>query len=602
MDRSTLYDKIYACWLGKRIGGVLGTPVEGCKEIMHLTWYPKLDTVLSLYSSDMDLQLLNLHAIEMYGTRVSTANIAAEWNEHCYFPWDEFGHATTAMRYGFKPPFSGMFDNHFTNCMGCPIRSEIWAAIAAGRPQLAAYFAWQDAVVDHAGGEGVFGEIFNATFEAAAYASTDIPAIIQEALSHIPSTSRVYGAVSLLYSLYEQGLDLPEAREEVLKQYGNPNFTDAPQNIAFGLAGILWGKDFEDAILKVVNLGYDTDCTVATCGAMWGILHGRDSIPEKWSVPIGDTIRVSPAIRGFKAPTNLDELTNRCIALYDMLGYENTDTYVITDEDTTDFAVQHYTLPEGARRSESFCIDLRYENGDPTIAPERPQTLQAVLTNNTTWPWTLEAFVECPYGLTAEEPVRLSVAPGESVRYQTTIKAGPHVYFHIPVDRVYPITLAIKRLNGGDCWRIYRLPVTLLAPNRWKLNGSPTLVPAATVQFKELAEDGIYVAEATLCTPPISRQTRLTCNCMWPTTVELDGQVIIHTEDLSSFVPAYHRTPGSQLWEDILEQGIYKIKVTIRMPDTAKDVLPMFVMSINAPSLVEEPGNWYAFIDDHFAR
>jgi hypothetical protein len=43
MDRATLYDKIYACWLGKNIGGTLGTPVEGRMEVMDLTWYPRLD-------------------------------------------------------------------------------------------------------------------------------------------------------------------------------------------------------------------------------------------------------------------------------------------------------------------------------------------------------------------------------------------------------------------------------------------------------------------------------------------------------------------------------------------------------------------------------
>ena len=29
MERKTLYDRIYACWLGKNIGGTLGTPGGG---------------------------------------------------------------------------------------------------------------------------------------------------------------------------------------------------------------------------------------------------------------------------------------------------------------------------------------------------------------------------------------------------------------------------------------------------------------------------------------------------------------------------------------------------------------------------------------------
>lgn len=120
MERKALYDRIYACWLGKNIGGTLGTPVEGCKEVMHLDWYPRLDPHGALPNDDLDLQLVNLHAMEQEGVRLGAEGIAAEWTEHVYFPWDEYGYSGTAMRMGFKPPFSGMFDNTFTDCMGSP--------------------------------------------------------------------------------------------------------------------------------------------------------------------------------------------------------------------------------------------------------------------------------------------------------------------------------------------------------------------------------------------------------------------------------------------------------------------------------------------------
>lgn len=295
-------------------------------------------------------------------------------------------------------------------------------------------------------------------------------------------------------------------------------------------------------------------------------------------------------------------MTHRCLCLYDKLCCENAEDFTITTEDNSDFAVQHYTLPEGAKRSEAFCVDVRYEDNDPTVAPERVQTLRVTLTNNTTWPWTIEARMECPYGLMSDMPAQIVIAPGETVLYNPTIKADPNAYYNVPNDRVYPSVLAIKRLNCGDRWKIYRLPVTLLAPNRWTLNGKPVLVPAATVQFTETAADGVYVAEATLCTPPVTRETRMICNCVWPTTVELDGDVIMNTEGPSLFMPAYHRVPWDQRRDGILQRGIHKVKVTVRMPEEAKDVLPMFVISLNAPEQVTEPGNFYAYIDDHFAR
>ncbi len=594
MDRTTIYDKIYACWLGKNIGGTLGTPVEGRMEVMELTWYPRLGEGGALPNDDLDLQLLNLHAMEQHGAGTTATHIAAEWTEHCFFPWDEYGYSGTAMRYGFKPPFSGTFDNHFTNCMGSPIRSEIWAAICAGNPKMAAYFAWQDAVVDHAGGEGVFGEIFNAALEAAAFESQDVPALIREALTYIPASSRTHGAVSLTLSLFERGVSLPEARTAILDAYGSPNFTDAPQNIAFELTGLLWGKDFEDAILKVVNLGYDTDCTVATCGAIWGILYGREGISDRWAAPIGDAITVSAAIRGFRAPSDLDELTRRCIKLNTALSLEDPNRFVITEEDESDFEVQHFTLPPDSRSDEAVCVDLRY-GGDPVVAPEKPCTPTFTLTNHTTWPWKVTLSVECPDGLTCDTVDTLAISPEQSVRYCPIIRAVEGG--SIPAERVYACRLAVRRHNCDSLWTTYHTPFTLLAPNRWNLNGKDVLVPACTVRFPTPSESGIYVAEATLSTP-VARPTRLLCNCVDPVTVELDGEIIFKTEGKTLFLPAYHRVPAAQRWDGHLDAGRHTAKVTVRVAEGERDRLPFFVLSLNAPETVFEPGNFFSYIDD----
>ena len=80
-------------------------------------------------------------------------------------------------RRGVETPVSGHFNNDFTDCMGSPIRSEIWAVLTPGNPELAAYFAYQDAIVDHAGGEGVYGEVFFAALESMAFENDDLQAI-----------------------------------------------------------------------------------------------------------------------------------------------------------------------------------------------------------------------------------------------------------------------------------------------------------------------------------------------------------------------------------------------------------------------------------------
>ena len=39
---------------------------------------------------------------------------------------------------------------------------------------------------------------------------------------------------------------------------------------------------FADALLKAVNLGYDTDTVGAVCGGLAGLYYGYDAIPEDW--------------------------------------------------------------------------------------------------------------------------------------------------------------------------------------------------------------------------------------------------------------------------------------------------------------------------------
>lgn len=39
---------------------------------------------------------------------------------------------------------------------------------------------------------------------------------------------------------------------------------------------------FEDALIKVVNLGGDADTNGAICGAMWGAVGGVEAIPKEW--------------------------------------------------------------------------------------------------------------------------------------------------------------------------------------------------------------------------------------------------------------------------------------------------------------------------------
>ena len=78
VDNAQLYDKILACWIGKNIGGTIGSPVEGRMEILHFTDLPDVSDG-PLPNDDLDLQLVNLHALEQRGVRVTTRELSEEW-------------------------------------------------------------------------------------------------------------------------------------------------------------------------------------------------------------------------------------------------------------------------------------------------------------------------------------------------------------------------------------------------------------------------------------------------------------------------------------------------------------------------------------------
>lgn len=48
------------------------------------------------------------------------------------------------------------------------------------------------------------------------------------------------------------------------------------------LFSLIHSTGYEEAILTVVNLGYDTDTTAAVTGALAGVAYGYEAIPERW--------------------------------------------------------------------------------------------------------------------------------------------------------------------------------------------------------------------------------------------------------------------------------------------------------------------------------
>ena len=316
LNEAEFRDKVFACWLGKNIGGTLGMPFEGNTEARALTFYTNVKAGEPAANDDLDLQILWLKAMQDHDGVVDARILGEYWLKHVPVDWNEYGVGKANMRRGLLPPLSGEYCNRqWKNSNGAWIRSEIWACLFPGQPALAARHAREDACVDHGQAEGTYAEIFTAVIESAAFVEPDRDRLIALGLSMIPEESRVARAVNTVLKAKTEGKDWKAAREAVVKETADMGWFQAPLNVAFTMLGWVYGEnDFGKSICIAVGCGDDTDCTGATLGSILGIIYGSKGIPQKWIDPIGLKIK-TVAIAGFENAADLNILTDQTLAM-----------------------------------------------------------------------------------------------------------------------------------------------------------------------------------------------------------------------------------------------------------------------------------------------
>ena len=336
-------DKVRACWLGKNIGGTLGAPFECIRGVYDIDYYTHDLSMGVLPNDDLDLQLLWLNAAETYGKNLTARELGEYWISYVSADWSEYGAGQNNLRFGLLPPIAGWYNNHNKDSCGCFIRSELWACLAPGHPEIAVKYAREDAICDHAH-EGMYAEIFCAALQSAAFVESDREKLMAAALSYIPGDCAIARVAATVKECYESGIDWKQARKIILQRFpgsfgllqdyspfgvktdlseedvpaGKLGY-DAPSNIGIMLLGWYYGEgDFSKSICIAAGCCEDGDCSAGTLGAVLGILHGCACIDEKWLAPIGDEIK-SISIDQTKAcldiPKTVTELTRRVVNL-----------------------------------------------------------------------------------------------------------------------------------------------------------------------------------------------------------------------------------------------------------------------------------------------
>lgn len=319
-NRAELRDRILACWIGKNIGGTMGTPYEGRQQLNDIQGFSTEKGVV-LPNDDLDLQLVWLRAMDEMGPEAVNSKVLAEyWTSFIGPSWNEYGVSQGNLRAGILPPMSGeMYNSEWRHSNGAWIRTEIWACTHPGQPEKAIRYAFEDASVDHGFGEGSCAAIFIAAIQSAAFIFRDIRTLIDIGLSKIPEDCRVARSVRIVLENYEKGTDWKTTRQLLVEDSADLGWFQAPMNVAFVILGLLYGEcDFKKSMILAIDCGDDTDCTGATVGATLGIMYGTKGIPEDWRAHIGDDIVTISIIKGHGFfPRTCTELTD-CV--FSMLG------------------------------------------------------------------------------------------------------------------------------------------------------------------------------------------------------------------------------------------------------------------------------------------
>jgi hypothetical protein len=203
--------------------------------------------------------------------------------------------------------------NPYREWIGAQIRSDGWAWVCAGKPELAAELAWRDASWTHER-NGIYGEMMFAAMQAAAFAERDPERLVEIGLSEIPRDCRLARAVREAKTWIASYADFESCMARVEHAFTGMSPVHTINNAVICVLSLAYGRmQPTDSICTSVMCGHDTDCNGATVGSIVGAASGRQRFGDELAARLNDTIR--PAMIGFEAVT-MRSLAERTLAQF----------------------------------------------------------------------------------------------------------------------------------------------------------------------------------------------------------------------------------------------------------------------------------------------
>lgn len=315
LDKSALPHRMEGAVLGRFAACLLGVPVEGwsiaemealakdCGTPFPPTQYWKaasfpyrlqyeksprraytqdgMDGVA--VDDDITYTLLDLLILEKYGFSFTTEDVGEMWKQQLPIACTAEKVALDNLNAGVPALLAGETNNPYMQWIGADIRSDGWGWACAGRPELAAELAWRDAMLSHRR-NGIYGEMFFAAAQAAAFTAKDPVDALRIGLTEIPNTCALYRDIQWALEEGKKITDYRQARAAVDDRFAGMHPVHTNNNACLTVfALMLGGGDYTKTVSQVVAMGMDNDCTAATAGSILGAIIGSAGIPAHWT-------------------------------------------------------------------------------------------------------------------------------------------------------------------------------------------------------------------------------------------------------------------------------------------------------------------------------
>ncbi|WP_128895780.1 ADP-ribosylglycohydrolase family protein [Longirhabdus pacifica] len=321
-DEEKYKDKLEGAFLARMAGCTLGAPVEfwSIQEMKNWATYigdtfPPVDYWSKIkqpyelrYSKgdfiyytrdemhkvpvddDITYTILSLMIVENYGADFTTEDVGKAWLKHLPLACTAEEIALNNLKQNMQANNCAEYDNPYSQWIGADIRSDGFAYMAPAYPQKAAQMAYYDAYLSHRR-NGIYGEMFFAAAQSAAFAVDDAVEALKIGLTEIPAQCKLAEDVTWAMEIGKTIANYQEARDAVDQRFEGMSHAHTNNNACLTIFGLMiGGHDVTKVISETVAMGMDNDCTAATAGSIVGAIVGKKGVSEHWYKNFNNTV------------------------------------------------------------------------------------------------------------------------------------------------------------------------------------------------------------------------------------------------------------------------------------------------------------------------